>query len=217
MRLLAALAFFLVALGPISAIAKPTIAEEMTSMEAGMVEQFSEIELSKLQIEREKLALERERLKVQTEGAEADRHERKWTRLAIVVPIIGTLFTVAFGFWSTSEQAKQAVKLEVVKSVAQARSPMEAAGRAEFYSKLIPGTINMGKLSPNDVEAATYNDGNSAIQRSKKEFFASLPAETPLDTRLAIWRALFPNDAWPAEPALTAAMSGKSLASGEAP
>jgi hypothetical protein len=70
--------------------------------------------------EAEKIAIEQQKLELENLRLRNEASRAKWTAISVMVPLLAALATIAFGFWSTREQAKSQFRLEVAKAIMSA-------------------------------------------------------------------------------------------------
>jgi hypothetical protein len=151
-------------------------------------------EAEKIEIERQKLQLEKFKIR-------GEARRTIWTSVSVIIPLLAALATVAFGFWSTKEQAKSQFRLEAVKAIMSAPTPAESVDRAELLMGLFPSEME-GFTAQHD-----WSDRpNAWLIRSQKELFNAIASKEMKPTQiLDLWIALFPGDEWAKEPSIRAA------------
>jgi hypothetical protein len=159
--------------------------------------------MADIEIEQEKLLIEREKLDLERLKAQIEMRKARWTAASVIVPILGALITIGYGFWSTNQQSKAQFQLEVAKSIMQASSEAEAVGRLNLFSSMFPSFIPEGfaKIPKGDL----YNRD----EVNAKKDFVKMVAERGLTPQqvLALWAVMF-GDPWPKDPAVVEVVRG---------
>jgi hypothetical protein len=115
-----------------------------------------------------------------------------------MVPLLAALATIAFGFWSTREQAKSQFRLEVAKAIMSAPTTAEALDRAQLFKELFPAEIG------DVVKITNANRTDAWVTGRQRELFQAMAARDMKPSQiLDLWIALFPeDDDWSKRPSL---------------
>jgi hypothetical protein len=150
-------------------------------------------EAEKIRIEEEKLAWEKTKLLSEEKRA-------KWTAMSVALPLLAGLATIAFGFWSTKEQARAQLRLEVAKAIMAAPTIAETHDRARLLKSLFPVDA---------VDIVTVEDkprSDAGVTPSQRELFRAMAAGDMKPRQiLDLYFALFPEDDWATRPTIRSA------------
>jgi len=147
--------------------------------------------------EAKKLEIEAKRLRIEEQKLAIERGKAKWTAASIVIPLLAAMATVAYGFWSTKEQAELNFRLEAAKSIMQAPNPVDAVGRVRFLTATFPDRL------PSNFFTSVDNPYRFGTYPSSVLFdFIKLlsPRLNPSQT-LELWNIVF-DDGWAKNPRL---------------
>jgi hypothetical protein len=141
--------------------------------------------------EAEKIGIERDRLELEKTKLVSEEKRAKWTTLSVVVPLLAGLATVAFGFWSTKEQARAQLRLEVAKAIMSAPTVSETLDRAQLLKGLFP--TDAGDI----VRVEDKPRSDAWVTPSQRELFRAMAARDMKPRQiLDLYIALFPEDDW---------------------
>jgi hypothetical protein len=139
-------------------------------------------EAEKIGIEKDKLALEKTKLVSEEKRANL-------TAISVIVPLVAALFTVAIGIWSTKEQAKAQLRLEIAKAIMSAPTEAETFDRAKLLKRLFPADTR-------DIDEGKPRS-DAGVTPSQRELFRAMVARDMKPRQiLDLYIALFPEDDW---------------------
>jgi hypothetical protein len=141
--------------------------------------------------EAEKIAIEKDKLALEKTKLVSEERRAKWTAISVVVPLLAGLATVAFGFWSTKEQAKSQLQLEIAKAIMSAPTIAETHDRARLLKGLFPADA-VGIVKVDDKPRP-----DAFVTPSQRELFRAMAARDMKPRQiLDLYKALFPEDNW---------------------
>lgn len=155
------------------------------------------------------VSLEREKLSIEREKLEVERIKAKWNAIAVVVPLLAAILTVAFGLWTHNQQAESQFEIKVAEIVMQSGSPMEALGRAQAFMAMFPDRLPKDFAKPFDPQEFTNQE--TGVPESKKEFLILLADKGLTKEEIVkIWKHLFPGDEWMKDFSLESVLSNSN-------
>lgn len=147
-----------------------------------------------LELEREKLALERKKVELEEIKVELEKVKTRWTAIAVTVPLLAAILTVAFGFWSNNEQSRHQFELKAAEIVMQSETPYEAQARARAFVEMFPG-----HFSANFAEAFRPEQYADLHDSEKLALLDLLRDKLTKEEMRRAWIHLFPLDEWARE------------------
>jgi hypothetical protein len=159
-----------------------------------------EMERQKLEIESQKLAIERQKLNLETTKA-------KWATVSIGVPILAVTLTIIWGLVASQTQARQALRLEAMKTIMATDIFDMQVSRATFLRDFFK--TDLGEDFLKDLDRFRTPDGPDVL--AKVRFLDTVASRglNPEETAKLV-QILFPAHKWAALPDVLAILSAAS-------
>ena len=155
---------------------------------------------AKLEIERQKLEIERQKLRLDTTKA-------KWATFSIGVPIVVVAATIVWGVVSSQTQARQALRLEAMRTIMSTDIRDMQVARASFMREFFK--IDLGEDFFKDLGKFTNPEQANVI--AKVRFIETVASRglNPEETA-RLFNILFEKDWWASDPKILEVLSAAS-------
>jgi hypothetical protein len=147
-------------------------------------------------VELQKLTLERARLQLQREQLDVETLKALWGAVAIVVPLLAILATVALGVWGQYRKSQDDFALKMVEIIMNTDDPIVMINKARYLAKILGNRLpaDLQRFANPNVEVPP---SQLDVHRAKMEFLRLLAANPSAKAEIvAFTRALFPDTAW---------------------
>lgn len=145
--------------------------------------------------DREGVSIEREKLQLEREKLEVEKQKAKWTAIGLGVPVVALAATVMLGIWTQDRKGRDDFALKAAEILMAGDSPVATHNKAKALSVLFPSRLPRDFAKSFDPDAFGRSEPDTLA--SKRDLVTLMAAHPPEAERiLAIWKAMFPGDAW---------------------